>query len=108
MDDDSRTVTPGTTRPVGSVTVPEGVAGACDAPAIGSATHHSAVTIAARDAADNGRRWAGGFSMVRILLSSVDGRAIDGAGSHVRPCARNARARSTRCAAYAVRPMPCA
>jgi hypothetical protein len=75
------------------------VLGACDAAAIGNAKASSAIASDARRLIDTGRRFTCGFNMARTLLSSVDGRAMDGAGSQVRPCTLNVRARSSKCEA---------
>ena len=46
------------------------------------------------------------FNMARILPSRLDGRAISGAGSHMRRLLSNARARSSRCVAYSDASVP--
>ena len=47
----------------------------------------------------SGRRFVRGFNMVDNLHSRLDGRAIAGAGNHVRRCFRTSLASSTRCVA---------
>ena len=51
----------------------------------GAPTRFAGVTTDSRRVIDCGRRLVCGFNMARTLLSSVDGRAIDGAGNQVRP-----------------------
>jgi len=97
-------------RPIESTADPESAAGPVWAnaqnPAIGSEMVNNAMAITRQTAGVIGRRLRRAFNIEQILLSRLDGRAIAGAGDHVRRFRLKARARSTSSVAYALPSTP--